>query len=123
MMNLMTALYQQINGAHEFSTYRTQAPEGASFPYVVYKLTPISNTEKDRDDYTLEISCWDKPEGPSDKRVLEIADAVRESLINWRHLDGHNLIFPERPSMGYIPDPDEMIKRYDVTSILKTYRR
>lgn len=123
MMNLMTALYQRIDEAHEHSTYRTQAPEKATYPYSVFKLMPISNTEKDRDDYMLEISCWDKPEGTSDARALEMADNIRKSLIKWRHLDGHNLIFPSRPSLGNVPDPDDAIKRYDVSTILKTYRR
>lgn len=123
MMNLMTVLYQRINSAHEYNTYRTQAPEDATFPYVVFKLMPISNTENDRDDYTLEISCWDKSEGTSDARVLEIADNIRKSLIYWRHLDDHNLIMPNRPNLGHVPDPDNMIKRYDVTTILRTYRR
>jgi|SRR5690625_3736187 len=123
MMNLMTVLYQRINSAHEYETYRTQAPENATYPYAVFKLMPISNTERDRDDYTLEISCWDKSEGTSDARVLEMADDIRKSLIYWDHLDDHNLIMPNRPSLGYVPDPDAQIKRYDVTTVLRTYRR
>ena len=133
MMNLMTALYQRISNAHEYETHRTQAPQQLElpdgkkiptpFPYAVFKLTPVSNTEKDRDDYMLTISCWDKTESPSDRRVLEVADNIRKALINWQYLDEHNLIFMERPSLGHVPDPDETIKRYDVSTILKTYRR
>lgn len=84
---------------------------------------PISNTETDRDDYTLEISCWDKPEGTSDARVLEMADSIRKSLIYWHHLDEYNLIMLNRPSLGHVPDPDASIKRYDITTLLRTYRR
>src|SRR5690625_3891470 len=124
MMNLMTALYKQIDGAHEYDTYRTQAPEDATYPYVVFKLYPIDNTEDGRDDYMLEISCWDKSESPSDKRVLELADSIRKALTNSRHLDDRNLIYPsKKPSLGYVPDPNDLIKRYDVGSLLKTYRR
>ncbi|MGM8212636.1 hypothetical protein ACLIBH_07560 [Virgibacillus sp. W0430] len=123
MMDVMTVLYQQIDNAHNYQTYRTQAPEGADFPYAVYKLSPIASTETGRDDYMLEVSCWDKPEGTSDKRVLELADNIRTALINFMNLDNSNLLFMDRPYMGHIPDSDAQIKRYDVTTILKTYRR
>jgi len=124
MMNLMTALYQRISNAHEYETYRTQATQDAKFTYVVFKLERIVSTESDRDDYTLTISCWDKSESSSDKRVLELADSIRKALTDWRQLDDHYLIFPSRkPSLGYVPDPDATIKRYDVRTLLKTYRR
>jgi hypothetical protein len=130
MIELMKALYAQIDGAHAYKTYRTQAPETVivngekvptPYPYVVYKLLPIQNTEKDRDDYTLEVSCWDKSN--SDINVIQIADSVREALVKFRHLDGFNLIIVSRPNIGYVPDPDAEIKRYDVTATLLTYRR
>ncbi len=121
MIELMKALYTQINNAHAYKTYRTQAPDTASYPYVVYKLLPIQNTENDRDDYTLEISCWDKSN--SDINVIQLADSVREALVKFRHLDGFNLIIVSRPNVGYVPDPDAEIKRYDVTATLLTYRR
>lgn len=133
MMNLMTALYQHISESHDYETYRTQAPQEVElpngkkiptpFPYVVFKLMPISNTESDRDDYTLEISCWDKNEGTSDAKVLEIAESIRKDLISWIYIDDNILLFMDRPSLGNVPDADSMIKRYDVTTILKTYRR
>lgn len=123
MKQLIQALYQQINNAHRYHTHPSPAPKDATYPFVTYKLLPISNTEKDRDDYTLEVSCWDKAESPSHARVVELADEVRSALVNFRHLDEHNLIIASRPSVGYIPDPDETIKRYDVTSTLLTYRR
>jgi hypothetical protein len=131
MKELMRALYTQINNAHSYKTYRTEAPEKVKlpdgrevptpFPYVVYKLLPIQNTEKDRDDYALEVSCWDKSE--SDLRVMELAESIRTDLVNFRHLDEHNLIIVTRPNVGYIPDSDAEIKRYDVTATLLTYRR
>lgn len=123
MKHLMTALFQQIDGAHAYKTYNGQATQDAVFPYVVYKLTPVAPTESNRDDYMLEVSCWDKSESTSHARVLEIAGNVRSALTDFQHLDDHNLMFFSRPNLGYIPDPDEMIKRYDVTAITKTYRR
>lgn len=123
MKELMAAIYQQINNAHEYETYNGQAPQKAKYPYVVYKLLPVSPTEKNRDDYTLEVSCWDKSEDTSHVRVVGIAENVRQSLLKFRFLDDHNLIIVSRPNVGFIPDPDELIKRYDVTATLMTYRR
>lgn len=123
MIELKKSVYQRINDAHDYKTYDGIAAEKATFPYVVYKVTPIESTETGRDDYTLEISCWDKSDATSHMRVTELADSIRNALVNWQHLDEHNLVFVTRPSLGYIPDPDATIKRYNVTCILKTYRR
>jgi hypothetical protein len=123
MKELMTAIFQQINSAHEYKTHNGIAPQTASYPYVVYKVLPVSPTEKDRDDYTLEVSCWDKSESTSHAKVVELAENVRRALLNFRHLDENNLIIVSRPNTGYIPDPDELIKRYDITATLMTYRR
>ena len=133
MKEIMTAIYQQINNAHEYETYNGQAPQKITlsdgrriptpYPYVVYKLLPVSPTEKDRDDYTLEVSCWDKSESTSHVRIIGIAKGIRQALLMFRHLDEHNLIIVSRPNVGYVPDPDELIKRYDVTATLMTYRR
>ncbi|WP_077622001.1 tail completion protein gp17 [Sediminibacillus massiliensis] len=123
MKHIMTAIYQVIDNAHSYKTYQGRASQNGAFPYVVYKLFPVDPTESGRDDYTLEISCWDKGEGTSHGTVVEIAEQVRQSLLDFRLLDEHNLIVATRPSVGYVPDPDELIKRYDVTTTLLTYRR
>lgn len=123
MKHVATPLYQLINNAHEHETFQSIAPEKATYPYVTYKLMPVDNTEKDRDDYTLEISCWDKSESTSHARVMQVAESIRKALLNYRHLDDNILIIIGRPNVGYVPDPDALIKRYDVRSIIKTYRR
>lgn len=123
MKNLMTVIYQQIDQAHPYKTYNGIAPSDAEYPYVVYKVLPVQNTEQDRDDFNLEISCWDKSTSTSHGRVVDIADAIKLNLKRFRHLDEHNLMIFSSPSVGYIPDPDEQVKRYDVTSTLLTYRR
>lgn len=123
MRNVMVNIYNQISGSHSYRTFQGRAPQSSTFPHVVYKLMPIDNTEKNRDDYSLEVSCWDKSEGTSHMRVVELAEKVRDALLDYRDLDDYNLLIVSRPSMGYIPDPDEQIKRYDVTATLMTYRR
>ena len=123
MKNVMAVIYQQLNNVDEYETYNGIAPQKAVYPYRVYKLMPITPTEKDRDDYMLEVSCWDKSESTSHVRVIDMAERTRQALLRFRHLDGDNLIVVSRPNVGYIPDPDEMIKRYDVTATLMTYRR
>lgn len=123
MKNVLTNLYQKINSAHSYTTHNGRAKQGSAYPYVVYKLSPVDNTEKDRDDYDLEVSCWDKSESTSHVVAVELADKVRDALVNYRDVNEHQLLIVSRPSMGYIPDPDEEIKRYDVTANIKTYRR
>ena len=123
MKNVMAVIYQLLNSVDEYETYNGIAPQKAVYPYRVYKLMPITPTEKDRDDYMLEVSCWDKSESTSHVRVIDMAERTRQALLRFRHLDGDNLIVVSRPNVGYIPDPDEMIKRYDVTATLMTYRR
>lgn len=115
-----------INRVREFTNrdvYNGQAKDGANYPYAVIKLSPVDNTEKDRDDYMLTVSCWDKRESASHATAVGLAEEVRNALVDFRHLDENNLIIVSRPSVGNIPDPDTMIKRYDVSAIIKTYRR
>lgn len=123
MIELMTTLYQQINNAHDYATYQGQAPQDATYPYVVYKLLPVESTEKDRDDYTLEVSCWDKSESTSHVKVVVLADMIRKELLHFRVVDEKQLIVVSRPNLGYVPDPNEQIKRYDITATIMTYRR
>lgn len=119
----MSILYQTVNKAHDHKTYNGQAPQNATFPYVVIKVLPVAPTEKDRDDYNLEISCWDKSDDTSLVRVQNIANDIRDALLRFRHLDNSNLLMINRPYIGYVPDPDELIKRFDVMTVLRTYRR
>ena len=123
MINLMGVLYQLIDNAHEHETYNGEAPQSAAYPFAVYKILPMQSSESGRDDYTLEVSCWDKSDSTSHTGVIQMADAIRGSLVGFRHLDEHNLIITDRPTVGYIPDSDDLIKRYDVTVNLMTYRR
>lgn len=123
MNELKKILFNQINQAHEFSTYNNKAPQVANYPYAVYKIMPIANTEANRDDYMLEISCWDKNEDTDFTRVTQLATDIKQSLEYFRHLNEHYLVVVSRPNIGYVPDSDDLIKRYDVTAMIMTYRR
>mgnify|MGYP001428708744 FL=1 len=135
MINLATAIYQAINNAHEYRTFQSIVPKkvyengqwvSVPFPYVVMKMRPIESTEKDRDDYTLVVSCWDKADSDADTslaRVMGIADSIWQELLHFRYMDEHNWIQTTRPTQGEVPDPDETIKRYDVQTTLHVYRR
>ncbi|MGJ9384255.1 tail completion protein gp17 [Salipaludibacillus sp. CF4.18] len=133
MRNIATVLFQQINQAHSNRTFQGLAPQTITlsdgsvvptpYPYVVYKLLPMSNRESGRDDYNIEVSCWDKSTGTSHATVMELAERVNDSLLEFASLDEHNLVAVSRPNIGYVPDPDAEIKRYDVTAMIRTYRR
>lgn len=123
MNNVYLALINRIREFTDKEVYNGQASDDAKYPYAVIKLGPIENTEKDRDDYMLTVSCWDKRVSPSHAHTVALAEEVRKALLNFRHLDDNQLIIVSRPSVGNIPDPDTQIKRYDVTALIKTYRR
>src|SRR5690625_2984968 len=123
MNNVYLALITRIREFTNKQVYNGQADDDAKYPYAVIKLGPIDPTEKDRDDYMLTVSCWDKRESPSHAHAVALAEEVTNALLDFRHLDDNLLIIVSRPSIGNIPDPDEMIKRYDVTALIKTYRR
>lgn len=123
MNHVYLALINRMREYTDRSVYSGQAPESAVYPYAVATLTPVENTEKDRDDYMLEVRCWDKRESPSHSYAVALAEQVRSALLNFRYLDEKYLIVVSRPSVGNVPDPDAQIKRYDVTALIKTYRR
>lgn len=123
MNHVYLTLNNRIKQYTDKAIYTGQASESATYPYAVLTLSPIDNTEKDRDDYTLTVSCWDKSESPSHARVVSLANEVRDALLNYRHVDDYGLIIVSRPSVGNIPDDDTQIKRYDVNALIKTYRR
>lgn len=123
MNRVYSALINRIREYTSHEVYSGQASDKANYPYAVLKLSAVDNTEKDRDDYMLTVSCWDKNEQPSHARAVALAEEVRKALLNYRHLDENQLIIVTRPAVGNVPDPDEQIKRYDVTSLIKTYRR
>jgi|SRR5690625_4703505 len=123
MNHLYVTIQNQIKSKTSREVYNGQADDKAKYPYVVVKLGPVDPTEKDRDDYMLTASCWEKRKSGSHATVVALAEEVRNALLDFRHLDDNQLIIVSRPSVGVVPDPDEQIKRYDVTAIIKTYRR
>lgn len=124
MKHVRTAIYQQLNTVHDYPVRSVPVASTQQYPFITYKLTPVDSTEQDRQDYMLEISHWDKSESTSHTRVVEMADKSHEAIRGFRHLDEHVFIAAERmPAIGEIPDQDIEVKRYDVTTTLRTYRR
>ena len=100
MNNVYLALITRIREYTSREVYNGQASDKAKYPFAVIKLGPIDSTEKDRDDYSLTVSCWDKRESPSHAQAVALAEEVRSALINFRHLDENNLIIVSRPNVG-----------------------
>lgn len=123
MKRVYAVLNNRIKEFTSHEVYSGQASDKANYPYAVLKLSAVDNTEKDRDDYMLTVSCWDKNEQPSHSRAVGLAEDVRKALLNYRYLDEHQLIIVGRPAVGNVPDQDTQIKRYDVTALIKLYRR
>lgn len=124
MKYVRPAIYQQLNKVHDYPVLSVPVKQSQQYPFITYKITPVDNTEKDREDYMLEVSCWDKSESTSHSVVLGMADKTMEALQGFRHLDENIFIMCDQlPNVGEIPDQDTEIKRYDVTTLLRTYRR
>src|SRR5699024_4665200 len=102
-------LITKVRGFTDKQVFNGQADDGATYPYAVIKLSAIDNTEKDRDDYMLTVSCWDKSQSPSHAKAVNLAEEVRSALLDYRHLDENQLIIVSRPNVGEVPDPDTQI--------------
>lgn len=123
MIPIIDAIYAQLSSVHNVPIVPSPASATQEYPYISYKLLPIESTENDRDDYTLEVSHWTKTQYTSNDEAMILADKSKVALTRFRYIDEYVQIFNTRPFMGYVPDPDNQIKRYDVTTTLMTYRR
>lgn len=57
--DLLYSIYTLINNATTEAVYKGQVPESATYPYVHFQLSN-SNDNQGREDFILNINCWDK---------------------------------------------------------------
>lgn len=106
LRNLIKATLSEIGNA--FGVYSDEAPEGATYPYVVCEVSRGSADEFPYAGY-LEVNAWDRYKTYS--RVDDIMDQVEEKLrfqyfdndmVGFRCFDGER---------SHIDDTDSAIKR------------
>lgn len=119
-MNLLKYLYTVLSQAQK-PVYFEQAPQGASYPYIVYKLPNTVNVQADRQDYSLVIDIWDNK---SDTTALEtLTSDVDKLLYRLRVTDENQFLMFERENRLMIPDESADIKRRQLQYTVKQYER
>jgi len=117
MEELIKAVLDLIGGVSP-RLYYDVAPEGAVYPYIVFRF-PTSATEYQREDFLLDISIWDKQLdstavetlATSINNILDRAKIHTAQVTTSIYLDGRYTL----------PDPDTMIRRRLLRYTCKTY--
>jgi hypothetical protein len=122
MIDLLTAIYTKI-ATVTTKAYLEKAPDGAVYPYVVYKLPNSTDIDGcplgNREDYTLEIDIWDNL---NDTTRLETLTNSIDTAMQRKHVDNSNIAVSfYRLSRLMIPDPDQKIKRRQLRYRLPTW--
>src|SRR5690625_6777695 len=84
MNHVYLTLINRVRELTSKEVYNGQADDDAIYPYAVIKLSLVDNTEKDRDDYMLTVSCWDKRPSPTHAHAVALAEEIRNALLNFR---------------------------------------
>lgn len=115
---LRAVLQTELKKIH-CKVYYEDAPDCASFPYLVYNLSGTDS--KPSRDYSLDIDVWDKPKDASTTVVETLADnlenTLNELLINNDDLSA--IIYTS--SRLSINDPEPSIKRRRVIFDMRVY--
>lgn len=119
MIDLQKFIVAELKKIHS-RVYQEWAPQGAVFPYVVYRL-PVSNPSEWREDFILEIDVWDQPADGSTVTLQTLADSIDRALNRLRYTgDGWNTRI-YRINRLMVPDPDPTIRRRQLRYELRTY--
>ena len=119
MISLLTYIYNQLKLVHS-NVYFEQAPENATFPYIVFKL-PNSTENEAREDFILEVDIWDNN---SDTTTLETLTNNIDTQLNRTHHTETNVVCSiYRINRLMIPDPDPNIRRRQLRYQVQTYFR
>jgi len=119
---------QRLVNLSGINVYDLNAPNNAEFPYLVYKFTSSSNTERKRIDWILELDYWDNTNDDTD--ILLAVKKVKNGIY-----DGDELIVPGldysyqyetegfyqcfEEFQGEIPQPESNISRMNQRFLLK----
>lgn len=123
MIDLQRFIVSELKKIHP-RIYLESAPQGATFPYVVYAL-PTSDENERREDFILEINIWDKPVDGSTVSLQTLSDQIDQELNRLVFIDHVNdwLARFYRINRLMIPDPDSTIRRRQLRYEIRSYRR
>lgn len=107
MINLRKEI-QSLLKSKASSVYYQDAPETASFPYVIFDF-PNSFDNFGQDVYNLDIDIWDNKINTTDLEVL--ADTLWDSLNKYTHIDANIQFVIYRMNRLALKDNDPSIRR------------
>lgn len=102
------------------TAYADEAPDNATYPYVVYSINSFSY-EDIRDDIILDIDIWDYYANYS--RVEAMADAIEAAFEGLVVHDDAATVLPQffRYIRTKVPDTDKKIKRINLKFEIQNY--
>jgi hypothetical protein len=128
-MNILELQKQIVTFLKTKSTrvYFEEAPDNATYPYVVYNL-PNSISAFNREDFSLEIDVWDNVNNTTALETLVgnidgNGDLTNPTGLNYKNIYVSNKLAATfyRESRLIIRDEDKRIKRRQLRYRIKTY--
>src|SRR5690606_23896298 len=120
---LQRFIVEQLTAIHP-RVYLEWAPQGATYPLVVYQLPTSDEVIERREDFILEVDVWDQPEDGSTIASQNLSDRIDQAFNRLSYTDagGWSSRF-YRVNRLMIPDPDPNIRRRQLRYEIRTYRR
>lgn len=118
MIELRKVIHALLKTVHS-RVHFVDAPEAATFPYVVYNLPTSTNADGTREDFILEVDVWDNA---TDTTAIETLTQNIDTLLNREHsINAKVLVNFYRVNRLVLTDDDKSIKRRKLTYQAKTY--
>lgn len=101
-INLRKALQSELKKVHP-SIYYENAPDTATYPYIVYDLEQVG------EQYQLEMNVYDK--GTSTAKVETLADAIESYFLRYIYRDELQIFTTYINTRNNVQEEDKTIKR------------
>lgn len=92
----------------EWPVYEFEAPEEASYPYIVFEARRLSASEG-IDNYVLEVNAWDKHDTYA--RVTTVMKELEQAINREHVLNDDELLIVYKGGSQSVPDENKQIKR------------
>lgn len=118
LQSIIQSKFTNIN----YTAYADEAPDSATYPYVVYNINNFSYLDA-RDNITLEVDIWDS--SPNYVTVEAMADAIEAEFTGDAVYAVENTVLPQffRYIRTKVPDTDKDIKRINLKIEVHNYQK
>ena len=103
-----------------YTGYADEAPDGSTYPYIVYSVDSFTYTDA-RDDIQLDVDIWDR--SPNYQTVEAMADTLEAAFDNYIVHDESSIVLPQffRYLRTKVPDTDRKLKRINLKFDIQNY--